>query len=154
MNFVDAALRALFTPLQKLRRLLWTVRRPRTPGIHAIALTPDRKLVLVKLRYASGWRLPGGGRGAGEEPVEAALRELREEIGLVSQGTIEVAHHAADAADLEDDLGALVIVRDTRYRPHRWSWEVQEICEAGLDALPDSLSGRTRRLIEAVRPRL
>ena len=57
------------------------MRRPRTFGAHALALTPERKIVLVKLRYAPGWRLPGGGRGEHEDPRDAVLRELREEIG-------------------------------------------------------------------------
>ena len=50
------------TGAYQLLRAGWFVRRPRTFGAHALALTPERKLILVKLRYASGWRLPGGGR--------------------------------------------------------------------------------------------
>jgi 8-oxo-dGTP pyrophosphatase MutT (NUDIX family) len=44
-------------------------------GVHAIALTPERRIVLVKLRYAPGWRLPGGAREEYEDPCEAGLRE-------------------------------------------------------------------------------
>ena len=43
---------------------------PNVSGAHAVALTPERKLILVKLRYAYGWRPPGGGRSAGESPEQ------------------------------------------------------------------------------------
>ncbi|OED48463.1 NUDIX hydrolase [Leisingera sp. S232] len=33
--------------------------------------------------YPGHWDLPGGGREAGESPVACALRETREEVGLV-----------------------------------------------------------------------
>ena len=38
--------------LQQLLKAGWFLRRPRTFGAHALALTPERKLILVKLRYA------------------------------------------------------------------------------------------------------
>jgi 8-oxo-dGTP pyrophosphatase MutT (NUDIX family) len=44
-------------------------------GVHGIPLTPDGKVVLVILSYATGWRLPGGGRKAGEDPREAIFTE-------------------------------------------------------------------------------
>ena len=48
-------------------------------------------MILVKLRYAPGWRLPGGGRADDEDPCEAALRELREEIGMTAHGKARLA---------------------------------------------------------------
>ncbi len=87
MNLI---LRLLLTALHSLLKLNWSVRRPRTFGAHALALTPEGKVILVKLRYAPGWRLPGGGRGEHEDPRDAVLRELREEIGLISHGDVQL----------------------------------------------------------------
>lgn len=47
----------------------------------------DRLLTLhrddkPRLLWAGCWDLPGGGREAGENPLETALRETREEFGL------------------------------------------------------------------------
>src|ERR1700752_1970952 len=93
----NAFLRFVLTGLHGLFKLNWFVRRPRTFGAHALALTPEGKVILVRLRYAAGWRLPGGGREEHEDPRDAVLRELREEIGMTSHGEVKLA------AELEEE---------------------------------------------------
>jgi 8-oxo-dGTP pyrophosphatase MutT (NUDIX family) len=149
MSRADTLLRPIMIAGHQLLKAGWFIRRPRTFGAHAFALTPERKLILVKLRYASGWRLPGGGHGSGEDPREAALRELREEIGLVSHGRIRLACELEQSVHFKQDLASLLIVEDVRYRP-RWSWEVERIIEASLDDLPNDLAQITRKWIEIV----
>ena len=134
-------------------KLGWFVRRPRTFGAHALALTPERKLILVKLRYARGWRLPGGGRRPGEEPRVAVLRELREEIGMTSHGSVQLACELEQDFEFKRDLASLLLVVDVRYRP-RWSWEVERIVEAPLDNLPRDIAPITHQWIAAVRAHL
>ena len=51
---------------------------------------PSGKVVLVRLSYAKGWRLPGGGQKTSEESRDAMLRELREEIGLTAYESVEL----------------------------------------------------------------
>jgi 8-oxo-dGTP pyrophosphatase MutT (NUDIX family) len=136
-----------------LLRVAWFVRRPRTLGAHALALTPDRKLVLVKLRYVPGWRVPGGGRHPHESAEEAVLRELREEIGLTSHGRIRFAGELEEPVHFKRDLSALLIVEDVVYRP-RWMWEVEQVGEFTLDALPPDTAQSTLRWIELLRRRI
>lgn len=54
--------------------------------VNVIALTPDGRLVLVRqFRYGINefsLEIPGGVMEAGEDPVTAGLRELREETGF------------------------------------------------------------------------
>lgn len=56
---------------------------------NVLALTPDGCLVLVRqFRFgieAFSLEIPGGVMEAGEDPIEAGLRELREETGFVGQ---------------------------------------------------------------------
>ena len=125
-SLIDRMLRITLTATYPLLR-----RRARQrPGVHAIALTPERLMILVRLRYAPGWRLPGGGRGPEEGIDEAVLRELREEIGMTSHGTVRPSLTGSDP---------VMIVEDVHYRRPRWSWEVEDILEAPLDALPSDL---------------
>lgn len=140
--------------MHKLMTLGWFFRRPKTFGAHAIALTPERRLILVKLWYAPGWRMPGGGRSPEEPAAEAALRELREEIGMVSHGSVEPACELEEQVDFKRDSCSLIIVRNVEYRPKRWSWEVEAVCEAPLDDLPTNLAPPARRWLQAVAPRL
>ena len=151
-KIANGALRVAATAAHAAFKALWFIRRPKTFGAHALAITPENKLVLVKLRYASGWRIPGGGRSEDEDPAEAALRELSEEVGMTSHGEVRLARDFEEATDFKRDTASIVIVRDVRYRPPRWSWEVEKVCEAAPDALPDDMSPLARRWIEALRP--
>jgi 8-oxo-dGTP pyrophosphatase MutT (NUDIX family) len=150
----DRLLRLVLTGVHRLLKLNWRVRRPRTFGAHALAFTPERKIVLVKLRYAPGWRLPGGGRSESEDPRDAVLRELREEIGMTSHGAVRLACELDEATDFKRDLASLLMVEDVRYSPRRWSWEVEAIMEAALDKPPADLSPRAAAWLEALRNRL
>lgn len=142
-TLLDLLIRPLATAFHRLLRRA----HPRLGGVgaHALALTPERKLILVKLRYAPGWRLPGGGRHPNEALDDAVLRELREEIGMTSHGLVRPA---------DKSLPELLIVEDVRYRPAAWSWEIEAICESDIGALPDDLSARARAWIAAVRDKV
>ena len=150
-TLANYGLRIAATAAHSFLKALWFVRRPKTFGSHAIALTPDGKLILVKLRYAPGWRVPGGGRPQQEDMVDAALRELREEIGMISHGDVRRARDFQEPTDFKRDTASLVIVRDVRYRPRRWSWEVEQVCETDPRSLPDDMSPQTARWVESLR---
>jgi 8-oxo-dGTP pyrophosphatase MutT (NUDIX family) len=150
----DRLLRPFLTAAHKLLKLAWFVRRPRTFGAHALAFTPEGKIILVKLRYARGWRLPGGGRSEDEDPRDAVLRELREEIGMTSHGRVRSACDLEEITDFKRDLASLLIVEDVYYHPHKWSWEVEGIIETQPDELPPDLAPVARQWIGALRRHL
>lgn len=58
---------------------------------------PDGRIALVQNRWSDGWILPGGAVEPGEDPTEAARREVREETGLTA------------------DVGDLLVVLDQTY---------------------------------------
>jgi len=137
-RLIDRLLRVVLTAGYPLLRR----RAQGRPGVHAVALTPGRRIILVRLRYAPGWRLPGGGRDPQEKVQAAVLRELREEIGMTSHGAVHPGLSGRDP---------VLIVEDVRYVPRRWSWEVEDILEAPPDGLPDDLSPVTAKWLAAVR---
>ena len=141
-RFLDSAVRRPATAVNRARKRLRKARGTARSGAHAIALSPSGKVILVKLRYARGWRLPGGGRSPAESVVEGALREAREEIGMTAHGAIRPLPHIDPA---------LILVEDVTYSPHRWSWEVERVIEAELHALPPDMSPRAGRWLKAYR---
>ena len=153
-SLLDRALRLPLRGIHAVLKLGWFVRRPRTFGAHALALTSAGKAILVRLRYAPGWRLPGGGRSEREDPRDAVLRELREEIGMTAHGEIRLACELDETTDFKRDLASLLVVREVRYSPARWSWDVEAITEADLDDLPADLSPRMAKWLTALRPAL
>jgi len=144
------ALRIVATAAHVLLKPIIAITRPESLGAHAVALTPAGKVILVRLRYAPGWRVPGGGRAKGEDPVEAALRELREEIGMVDHGEARLVRDFPERVGFRRDTASLVIVRDVTYRPHRWSWEVEEVREADPSDLPSKMSPTSSRWIASI----
>ncbi len=140
-------LRPLLLSMQRLRKLVWRF-TGRPAGAHGIALTSTGKLVLVKLRYASGWRPPGGGIKKGEKAEQAVLRELTEEIGMIKHRAIETDLVIRDPAG-----DRVFIVRDVEYSP-RWSLEIEAVAEFDPSRLPPDVAPRARRWIDQVRHRL
>jgi ADP-ribose pyrophosphatase YjhB (NUDIX family) len=62
-------------------RCFWFLFRPKSRGT-LVAVWFEGHLLLVKNSYRRGYSLPGGNRRPGEKARNAAVREIREEVGL------------------------------------------------------------------------
>lgn len=154
MSLGRGLVRTLFTRLNGIRLALRKATGLGRPGVHALPLTADGKVVLVRLTYAPGWRVPGGGRKRGEDPEAAILRELGEEIGLVSNGAVERLEDkrpGSGGSGGAEKASFFFRVRDVVYRP-RWNLEVAEVQAFDPADLPADTAPWTAHLVERFGP--
>ncbi len=69
---------------EQLKWWLWWLVRPKyLVGVFVVVFRFNEVLVIQKKRGVTmGYQIPGGGKDRGLPPMEAALKELREETGL------------------------------------------------------------------------
>jgi 8-oxo-dGTP pyrophosphatase MutT (NUDIX family) len=99
--------------------------------VNVVALTPDRQLVLVRqFRYGINefsLEIPGGVIDAGEDPVAAGLRELREESGFVGRHARLLGSVHPNPA-IQSNRCHLVLVEDAK-RTAALDWDPDEEME-------------------------
>lgn len=150
---LPASLHRALLPLAHRVRHVWR-RWRKTPiaGVSVIITNLGGDVLLLKHSYGPDvWSLPGGGLGRGEDPAAAALREVREELGidlarLESVGTLEeVLSGSPHTAHI------FTGVCDRQPRPDRR--EVTEARYFPSHSLPEPLGRHTRARIAAWRAR-
>jgi 8-oxo-dGTP pyrophosphatase MutT (NUDIX family) len=94
--------RLAYRTAYRVLRLIWLVRRPAKVGVKCLLVNDDR-ILLVRHTYGDRvWDLPGGALKRREQPLNAARREMREELGIeeaswTSLGAIQGSvHHRRD----------------------------------------------------------
>jgi len=99
--------------------------------VNVVALTTDRRLVLVRqFRYGINefsLEIPGGVIDAGEDPVVAGVRELREESGFVGKNARLLGSVHPNPA-MQSNRCHLVLVEDAQ-RSAELEWDPDEEME-------------------------
>ncbi len=125
-------------------------KRPMTLGVRVIAIDADGQVCLVRHTYTPGWHLPGGGVERGETCEDAALKEAREEAGLlIEQNDIRLVSIHANFANFPGDHVAIFVVNKWTVTPTNTAMEIAEHGFFPLSSLPDgTTAGTKRRLAE------
>jgi len=137
-------------PLWARRAGVWLTQVRFTVTAAAVVTDDAGRVLLLKhvFRGGSGWGIPGGFIEAGEQPEEAARRELREEAGIELED-LRLVHARALRRPRQVEL--LFVARGANpARAHAASGEISRAEWFATDALPDELSAGQRRLIERV----
>jgi 8-oxo-dGTP pyrophosphatase MutT (NUDIX family) len=124
------------------------IKRPMTLGVRVLAIDAHGHICLVRHTYTPGWHLPGGGVERGETCLEAAMKEAREEAGLViAPNDLRLVSIHANFANFPGDHVLL-------YATSAWTimatTSAHEIAEFGFydpNALPAGTTAGTRRRI-------
>lgn len=144
---VRSAREAFYSIYNPLKRLYWFLFHPTLLGAKVL-IFHNNKLLLVRIGYAHRkWVLPGGAVDHGEEVNIAALRELREESGLVATNLTHIGTRFYQKEYKDDTVHYFVGSVDN----DDITIDDQEIIDAGwfpLDELPKERMPRVDEAIE------
>ena len=113
-------------------------------GVSAIIRDERGRVLLVRSRIHTGWSLPGGGVDKGEPPAEAALREAREEVGMIRCGPPELVGIFTRRILWSTNVIALYSLpaAEIAFKPN---FEIREICWTDPASPPPATQAGTRR---------
>jgi ADP-ribose pyrophosphatase YjhB (NUDIX family) len=130
----------------RLFHLWFLLTRPMTLGVRGIVIDAEQRVLLVRHTYIPGWHLPGGGVERGETLLSVLTRELAEEGNILLEETPRLHGMFFNKAVSPRDHVAVYIIRRFRQSgPREADREIAEARFFARDALPDGVSGATRR---------
>ncbi len=98
------------------------------PWVHVIGLTPEKEVVMVQqFRFGSqtlSWEVPGGLMERGESPIDAGLRELREETGFTGDEAELIATISPNPA-IQSNYCNFVLVKNVQ-KTSELEWDEAE----------------------------
>lgn len=153
LRFLPAPLHRALMPLAHIARHYWR-RWSKAPiaGVSVIVTNLSGDVLLLKHSYGPPvWGLPGGGLGKGEDPLEAARREVREELGVELARIEPVGTLDEVMSGCPHTAHIFAAVCDRQPRP-----DFREITEARFfpsHSLPEPLGRTTRDRIAVWRAR-
>lgn len=153
LQLIPASLHRALLPLAHAVRHRWRVWR-KTPLAGCSVIITDLNDQVLLLRHSYGpkvWALPGGGLNRDEAPEAAALREVREELGITlgnlrALGTIEEVISGAPHT-------AYLFAGSAAEHPEPDQREIIEARFFPAHSLPEPLGDLTRRRLQIWRER-
>jgi 8-oxo-dGTP pyrophosphatase MutT (NUDIX family) len=143
--------RWLFCAARPALRAIYRQTRGMTLGTRVIVLKGEpAQVLLVRHGYAPGWLLPGGGVERGETLLQSAIREVREEAGIVAEEDAVLHGIFLNDAQFAGDHVACFVLRRFREGPFTPNGEIAEARFFPVAALPAGTTPGTRRRIAEV----
>jgi ADP-ribose pyrophosphatase YjhB (NUDIX family) len=122
--------------------------RGMTLGVRIIATDDQNRILLVKHTYLNGWWLPGGGVDKGETTHKAAVRELKEEAGLIAHGAPKLVSIHSNERFFPGDHVAIFHIDGFDVGERTSHGEIAEIGWFDPDDLPADTTVPTRARID------
>ena len=129
----------------------WRMSRGLTLGGQVCVIDAAGHVLLIRHGYRPGWHFPGGGVETGECVVDAALRELAEETGVLALGRPQLHGIFNHAAAFPGDHIVLYVLREySQAQVPQPGYEIAEQRFFAPDALPAAINPGTRRRIAEI----
>lgn len=112
-----------------------------------ILVVKNEQVLLVQHTYQKGWYLPGGAVDAGESLATAAVRELREECGVLATKQTFVGMFFSRHEGLSDHIALFVTREFQELLNHSRDPEIACVGFFPLGHLPEGASPATRRRV-------
>lgn len=123
-------------PRRLRRQVVRTIAPSYNVGAICVIERSDGHVILIKQRYRQRWGLPGGLLARGEQPAAAAVREVREEIGIDVELTSDPAVFVDPHVRRVDVIYRARPTAGNDAAPEPTSPEITDVGWFPLDALP------------------
>jgi 8-oxo-dGTP pyrophosphatase MutT (NUDIX family) len=135
-----------------LAHFYWFFVRPRKQGVKCVITRRD-EVLLVRHTYGDrrAWELPGGSVKRGEQPLEAARRETREELSLTIPDWVALGDFFARQDHRQDTLFCFHAAVDDA-APVADRVEIAEVGWFPVAALPLPTGRYVRRILSMIEP--
>ena len=131
-------------------RLYSRLTRSMTLGVRVVATDADGRVLLLKHTYLDGWWLPGGGVDRGETAQHAAVRELREETGLIAAEPPRLLSVHSNHRFFPNDHVLVFAVNAFTMENRTSHGEISDAEWFAPDALPPDVTAATRRRLDEI----
>lgn len=131
----------------QLARVYWFFVRPRKTGVKC-AITRGHEVLLVRHTYGDrrAWDMPGGAIKRGEAPLDAARREIHEELSLSIREWVALGDFFARAEHRNDTMYCFHAAVDD-VNPVADGIEIAEVAWFPSSALPKRTGRFVRRIL-------
>lgn len=133
--------------IYRIAQLYWRIFRPLTLGSRVLVVK-DGQVLLVKLTYAMGWCLPGGGVDRNESFRDGAARELLEECGIEARSLELLGLYYTTKYGKRDHVAIYVVTDFAQATERARDPEIADMRFFPLDTLPPNATPSTRRRVQ------
>ncbi len=139
----------LFKIIRAPIKWYWKKFNIQTSGVRVMIIYEDQ-LILVRHWYNSLWVMPGGGIKKNETPERAAIREIKEELGItIPQLDYKLGIYSNNAEGKNDTVHCFVVeIENKPLIKKKFNIEISDIIWSNLNLTPIGTSGATKARIQ------
>ncbi|MEM1134142.1 MAG: NUDIX domain-containing protein [Pseudomonadota bacterium] len=137
----------LYRLAQTVRGVYWRVVRPKVYGAKLLVRNRQGEVLLIRHSYGRSdlYMLPGGGIKRGETALQAARRELREEVGCRAEELVLLGEYLDTSKGARNHVS--VFTATTSDQPQIDGREIVEATFFPVTDLPANASTASRRRV-------